>query len=92
MLDALARHLPELTVTGVAAGVHLLLCVPRLVDDQALAELAAQARIRVSPLSSFYVGLPHSRGLVIGYGRLHETAIEPAVRALAASVRPGLGC
>jgi GntR family transcriptional regulator/MocR family aminotransferase len=92
MLDALARNLPELRVTGVAAGVHLLLSVPASVDDQALTELAAEARVRVAPLSSFYVGAPRERGLVIGYGRLHETAIEPAVSALAAAVRPGLNC
>jgi hypothetical protein len=29
-------------------------------------------------------------GLVIGYGRLHESAVEPAVAALAALVHPRL--
>ncbi len=90
MLDALGTHLPELEIMGVAAGVHLLLQLPRAVDDMALAELAARARIRVAPLSSFFVGRPHARGLVIGYGRVHETAIAPAVKALAAVVRAEL--
>jgi GntR family transcriptional regulator/MocR family aminotransferase len=90
MLDALATHLPELQVAGVAAGVHLLLRLPSSVDDVALAERAVHARIRVAPLSGFYVEHPHARGLVIGYGRVHETAIQPAVRALAAVIRPRL--
>jgi GntR family transcriptional regulator/MocR family aminotransferase len=90
LLDALTRHLPELDVTGVAAGVHLLLGLPPSVDDVALTELAAEARIRVTPLSGFYVGRPRGRGLVIGYGRVHEAAINPAVKALAAVVRPQL--
>jgi GntR family transcriptional regulator/MocR family aminotransferase len=88
LLEALATNLPELAVAGIAAGVHLLLHLPAHVDDAAIAARAAELRLRVPALSSFYVGRPQARGLVVGYGRLHQSAITPAVRALTAVVRP----
>jgi DNA-binding transcriptional MocR family regulator len=47
--------------------------------------------MQVAPLSGFYVDRGRASGLVVGYGRLHESAINPAVKALAAIVRPQLG-
>jgi GntR family transcriptional regulator / MocR family aminotransferase len=90
LLEALDRQLPELTVEGVAAGVHMLLRLPSGVGDVAVAESAARARIRVPPLSAFRLEPSDDGGLVIGYGRLHESAVEPAARALAAVVRQHL--
>jgi hypothetical protein len=37
----------------------------------------------VTPLSSFCLAPVLTGGLVVGYGRLHESAVEPAIRALA---------
>jgi GntR family transcriptional regulator/MocR family aminotransferase len=87
LLAALAKHLPELPVEGVAAGVHLLLRLPRGVDDRALADAAREASIAVPPLSAFRIRPSEDGGLVIGYGRLHEDAVEPATRALAKLIR-----
>jgi GntR family transcriptional regulator / MocR family aminotransferase len=87
LLEALARHLPELDVEGVAAGVHLVLRLPTGVSDVAVADGARRARIRVPPLSAFRLEPSDEGGLVIGYGRLHESAVEPAAQALAAVVR-----
>jgi GntR family transcriptional regulator/MocR family aminotransferase len=90
LLAALATHLPELPPEGIAAGVHLLLRLPPGVDDAAVARDAAAARIRVPPLSSFRVAAAEPGGLVVGYGLLHEAAVAPATRALAAVVRAHL--
>ena len=87
---ALARHLPAATVTGVAAGLHLVLRLPDRVDDMAIAADLDRAGIRVAPLSSFFVAAPEQTGLVIGYGRLHESAADRAVRTLGAVVRSRL--
>jgi GntR family transcriptional regulator/MocR family aminotransferase len=84
---ALAERLPELEVEGIAAGLHLLVSLPDGVSDAAIAEEAARAGIQVPPLSAFRIAPGGRGGLVIGYGRLHEAAVEPAVRALAAAVR-----
>jgi GntR family transcriptional regulator/MocR family aminotransferase len=90
LLDALSRHLPELTIEGVAAGVHLLLRLPRGVSDVAVADDASRSRIAVAPLSAFRLTPSKDGGLVVGYGRLHEAAVASAARALAAVVRPHL--
>jgi GntR family transcriptional regulator/MocR family aminotransferase len=88
LLAELERQLPELAVEGVAAGVHVLLRLPPGVHDVAIAEAADRAGIAVTPLSAFRLTPARAGGLVVGYGRLHESAVEPAMRALAAVIRP----
>ena len=83
---ALAAELPDLRVKGVAAGLHVLLELAPEVDDATVAADARRAGIRVEPLSRFRLEREMS-GLVIGYGRLHEEAVEPAAAALAEVVR-----
>ena len=90
LLTALARHLPGLTVDGVAAGLHLLLRLPSGIDDRAIAEDARAVGINVPPLARFRIKPANSGGLVIGYGRLQESAIDPAVHELAKVLRPHL--
>jgi GntR family transcriptional regulator / MocR family aminotransferase len=87
LVSHLSRQLPQLSVEGIAAGVHLLLRLPRGCDDEAIVGEAANARIVVQPLSRFHVHTTHERGLVIGYGRLHESAVGGAVKELARIVR-----
>jgi len=89
LLDALRKHLP-IPVEGIAAGLHLVLRLPPELDDLAIAAEAARVRIHVPALSSFTIGRGASGGLVLGFGRLHESAIEPAVRALAKVIRAHL--
>jgi GntR family transcriptional regulator/MocR family aminotransferase len=83
LISALAAQLPELTVEGIAAGVHLLLRLPHRTDDTAIAADAATARILTEPLSRYFIHPTDQRGLVIGYGRLHESAVPAAAKALA---------
>jgi len=90
LLAALARNLPGLEVVGDGAGLHVLLRLPAGVDDVAVTRSASERRIRVHPLSSFYVGAPRANGLVIGYGRLHESTAMAVVRELAAIVRANM--
>jgi GntR family transcriptional regulator / MocR family aminotransferase len=90
LLAALERHIPELPVEGVAAGVHLLVGLPRGVSDRAVAGEAERSGVAVAPLSAFRLKPAPRGGLVIGYGRLHESAIGPAIRTLAAAVRKHL--
>ena len=87
LLAALARHLPEVRVGGVAAGVHVLAWLEQGVRDTAVAIAAEQAGIRVPPLAAFRIRRSRRSGLVVGYGRLHQSAVEAAVRALAKVIR-----
>jgi GntR family transcriptional regulator/MocR family aminotransferase len=90
LLAALATDLPEVAVEGVAAGVHVLVRLPQGVSDAEVANAAARAGIAVPPLSAFRVRPAAEGGLVVGYGRLHESAVGAAVQALAKAVRPQL--
>ncbi len=90
LLTALARQLPDLPTEGVAAGMHLLLALPPGVSDTAITEEAQRAGIAVTPLSAFQLAPSAAAALVIGYGRLHESAIESATDALAKVIRTHL--
>jgi GntR family transcriptional regulator/MocR family aminotransferase len=87
LVRALIAHLPELPVEGIAAGVHLVLRLPPGCDDAAVVADAVKARILVEPLSRFCISVTDRPGLVIGYGQLHETAVDEVTRALARVVR-----
>lgn len=90
LVAALARELPDLAVEGIAAGVHVVLRLPAGCDDAAVAKAASATGLRVPPLSAFRIAPRPAGGLVIGYGRLHEAAVERAVGALARVVRAHL--
>jgi hypothetical protein len=79
---ALHRYLPDLPVEGIAAGLHLLVRLSDGVDDECVAVLAEQRGVREAPLSRYTHASDARSGLVIGYGRIHETAIPTAVRTL----------
>jgi GntR family transcriptional regulator / MocR family aminotransferase len=87
LLTALAKHLPDYRVEGIAAGVHVLLLLPDGVNDVAVARDAEHAGVRVPPLSRFALTPAGRGGLVVGYGRIHEEALETAVAVLARAVR-----
>jgi len=82
---ALAEHLPGARVSGVAAGLHLVVELPG-VDDRDLAERARQAGLGPLPLSASRVGPPGSPGLLIGYGAQSRDVVTAAIRTLAGLV------
>ncbi|PUB29721.1 GntR family transcriptional regulator/MocR family aminotransferase [Promicromonospora sp. AC04] len=86
LLTALAAHLPGGTAHGVAAGLHLLVTLPG-VDDAAVARRAAEAGVRVHPLSAHRVG-DGPPGLVIGYAANTPDRLHEAVRRIAGIVNP----
>ena len=83
LIAQLAVHLPDGRCEGVAAGLHLLLRLPPGVDDTHVVDAAAARGLRVQAVSSHCVASEPNGGLVLGYGRLHESAIPAAVQELA---------
>jgi GntR family transcriptional regulator / MocR family aminotransferase len=84
LLRALARHLPEATVLGAAAGVHLTVRFPQGFPIENLLAHAAQKRIRVEPLAPCYAEPATApMGLLLGYANLTESQIERGVQELA---------
>jgi GntR family transcriptional regulator/MocR family aminotransferase len=86
LVQALADGLPEATVKGIAAGLHVTVEIPG-VDERALAEEAARRRIRFNTMLDYRDPAPPGPAtLMLGYGQLTEPAIRAGVRELAAAV------
>jgi GntR family transcriptional regulator/MocR family aminotransferase len=85
LVDALARHLPDVRPRGAAAGLHLLVDLPAHVDEAALVAGAESRGVGLDSLAPHSAG-PHPPAVILGYGRIAEPAIEPGVRALAAAL------
>lgn len=68
-----------------------MLRLPDDLDDGAVSRSAEAIGIRVPALSTFCVERTDLRGLVIGYGRLHESTVGHAASSLTRVVRSHLG-
>jgi GntR family transcriptional regulator/MocR family aminotransferase len=80
LVDALARHLPELTPVGAAAGLHVFVWLEPGREPEAIVEAAAQASIG---LGSVPATDDRGGGLIFGYGAIQDRDIEPGIRRLA---------
>jgi GntR family transcriptional regulator/MocR family aminotransferase len=87
LVAALERRLPECSPAGVAAGLHLVLRLPAGTDEGAVLDAARSRSMGLAGISEHRVE-PGPPALLLGYGRLPEPAVEPAVAALADSLRP----
>lgn len=84
LLRALARYVPEATVLGAAAGVHLTVRFPDDCRVAALVRRAAEMRVRVEPLAPCYAEPGAAPpGLMLGYANLSESQILTGVQTLA---------
>jgi GntR family transcriptional regulator/MocR family aminotransferase len=86
MLDALAEYFPGAHVHGVAAGLHLLVSLPDLVDDADLAKRALAEGVAVHPLSWYRLDAGEP-GLVIGYAASPPDQLREAIRRLSTLAR-----
>jgi GntR family transcriptional regulator/MocR family aminotransferase len=86
LIEALAMELPEATVRGIAAGLHLTVELPDGDDEAAIRAEAAARRIALATMSD-YGQLPGPATLMLGYGHLPEPAVRPGVRELAEAIR-----
>lgn len=78
---AVGRYLPDCTVEGIAAGVQILVMLPRFIDDADVARRAAERGIMIHPLSLHRIR-PGPPGLVIGYGAHTPARVEHTIRIL----------
>jgi GntR family transcriptional regulator / MocR family aminotransferase len=79
LIAAVERALPELAVTGAAAGLHITLALPEGADAEAIVERAEARGVAILGCAP---GL-----LFVGYANIADTAIGPAVAALADAAR-----
>ena len=84
LLGALTRYLPQATVLGTAAGVHLTIRFPESFAIGELVDRAASMRVRVEPLAPCYAESASAPpGLMLGYANLTGSQIVAGVQALA---------
>src|SRR5690606_38502487 len=93
LLDAARQHLDGLlALVPDAAGMHLVADLgPALagrMSDREASTRAHAAGIAAPPLSAYFAGRPTRAGLLLGYAAVPEAAMEPAMRRLAAALRP----
>jgi GntR family transcriptional regulator / MocR family aminotransferase len=86
--DALAQSLallaPQLTLTGIAAGIQAVAYLPAGTDEQQLVAAAAERDVGLYGMSAYRSNTAaEPPALVLGYGRLSESAIRLGVSKIA---------
>ncbi len=84
LIDALARHAPDVELRGLAAGFHAVARLPEGLDERAVAAAARERSVGLYPMSDYrtaeHSGPPE---LVLGFGNLTESAIERGIARVA---------
>ncbi|MET9315139.1 PLP-dependent aminotransferase family protein [Kribbella sp. NPDC003505] len=83
MVAALRSALPDVQISGLDAGLHILVLLPGNVDEKALQAQALRLGASVTGLSTCRLSAPGPPGLVIGYGNVKE-AQAPLIAELLA--------
>ena len=90
LLAALTGAMPTLRVSGGAAGLHLMVWLPRQLSEDAVVEAAWQREVAVDGLhSACAVAREFGPALVLGYGGIAESAIPVAIAQLAECIVGG---
>jgi GntR family transcriptional regulator/MocR family aminotransferase len=88
MVDALAKHLPDLFVTEPAAGLAVVVELRDAALEPRVVAAARAAGVLVPSLSQHALpGYDGPAGIVVGFGSLPEPTIPLAVERLAAAVK-----
>ena len=86
LLRALARNLPELKPTGIAAGLHLVAWLPPDLDEATVIAAAASEGVAVAGVTPHRLSPTPRGGLIFGYSDLNERAIADGITRLARAV------
>jgi len=83
LVSLLSQH-KQVEILGENAGHHILIRIKGLSESQ-MVELAKGEKIRVYPVSSYFIGDVESKyesSVLLGYGALNEKQIEEGVGRL----------
>ncbi|MFI6685062.1 PLP-dependent aminotransferase family protein [Streptomyces sp. NPDC050485] len=86
LVTALARHFPGARVSGIAAGLHIIVRLPeRYGPEPVFLERAARAGVAVRPLTDYGTAAASRAGvtLVLGYAHVAPGDIGRGIRLLA---------
>ena len=83
---AFTASIPEATVSGAAAGLHLLLGLGTEADSEAVRCHALELGVRVANLDRYRCSGQPWQGLVLGYGNLADHQVDEGVALLATAI------
>src|SRR5262249_21476071 len=87
LVQALAEALPEATVCGAAAGLHVTVELTDADDEQSILHQARSRRVEIETMGDFRPGVAGSTpALVLGYAQMPEPSIRAGVRELTEAV------
>jgi len=84
LIGALAQRLPGARISGIAAGLHVVVTFDQEVNYRLVVKTGAAQGLRLVRLGGFQMHQADAPdGLVLGYGNLDDPDVEPAVAMLA---------
>ncbi len=94
LIDELTRVLPDAELTGISAGLHVLVLLPAGADESAVLHAAAEGGVWLEGLSAHMPAArtgdgataPARAGILLGYANLTRSDIERGVAAIAGAV------
>ena len=88
LVQALTATLPEATIGGIAAGLHLTLRLPESDNEEAIRYQARDRGIELETMSDYRpAGRDQPPTLLLGYGQMPEPSIRAGVHELATAIR-----
>jgi GntR family transcriptional regulator / MocR family aminotransferase len=92
LVSELRRQVPGVAVTGIAAGLHVLVRLPAGVTEEDVIARGAARGLALDGLASFRAGPPQlGPALIVGYATPPAHAFTTAVARLCAALRDALG-
>lgn len=83
LLDSVRKHLRDrFTVTGEAAGAHIVLWPTFRITEDSLIAAAASRGVGVYGVSPYHLKPPARAGVLLGYSRMSENNIQEGIRRL----------
>jgi GntR family transcriptional regulator/MocR family aminotransferase len=84
LVESLTRQVPNLRLTGLAAGFHAVAHLQDTADEQAVVTAARARSIGLRGMSVHRAGgATTPPQLVIGFGNVHERAVAEGIAAVA---------
>jgi GntR family transcriptional regulator/MocR family aminotransferase len=90
LAQVLGQAAPQVTLTGISAGIQAMACLPDGVDECELVAAAAERDVGIYGMSTYrsdHTTVPPA--LALGYGHLSESAIEQAIGRIGDLLTPG---
>lgn len=89
LVAGLRRHAPWVKLSGMSAGLHVVLTLPTGLTEQAVVERTAQAGVAIAGLGEHHLGRRRDRpvGVVVSYATPPDHDYSTAIARLCAALR-----